>query len=84
MLVTYSPEKKGGIPFGVHLLEINAEPAIHLTGPRLGWILEELFREIADTCVRPFFTQTPREETGEIAGRLRQCLDVQVRGMTGW
>lgn len=83
-LVTYSPEGEGGIPFQVHLLEINAEPAIHLTGPRLGWILEELFREIADTCVGPFFTHTPREETGDAPGRLRQCLEIQVRGTTAW
>lgn len=46
----------------VHLLEINAEPAIDMTGPRLTWILEDLFISIAHTCIAPFiFDQRPSE-----------------------
>ena len=37
------------------LLEMNAEPAIELTGPRLTWILEDLFVAIGQVCVAPFF-----------------------------
>ena len=44
----------GSQPFLVKLLEINAEPAIELTGPRLAWILEDLFVAIGKQCVQPF------------------------------
>ena len=42
--------------FSVKLLEINAEPAIEMTGKRLQWILEDLFEAISRTCVVPFFS----------------------------
>jgi tubulin---tyrosine ligase len=96
--------------FHVSILELNAEPAIHLTGPRLGWILEELFDEIANTCVAPFFVfpkqnathahdahihplsyvqglaheEDARSQRGGSKGHLRICLDIQVRGASGW
>ena len=45
----------------VKLLEVNAEPAIEMTGPRLTWVLEDLFNDIAETCVAPFFQDRPAE-----------------------
>jgi tubulin---tyrosine ligase len=73
-------------------LEINAEPAIELTGPRLTWILEDLFVAMGKVCVEPFFAtkvaHTSREEkewgVSEIRHGLRKCLDVEVRGPGGW
>ncbi|KAL1741482.1 tubulin-tyrosine ligase family-domain-containing protein [Schizophyllum fasciatum] len=53
-------------PFLVKLLEINAEPAIELTGPRLAWILKDLFVAIGERCVAPFFGGG--EEGGEVEG----------------
>ncbi|KAJ8515266.1 hypothetical protein ONZ45_g7299 [Pleurotus djamor] len=44
-LVEHMP---GSPRFQTKLLEINAEPAIELTGPRLHWILEGLFNGIAE------------------------------------
>jgi tubulin--tyrosine ligase len=83
----------------VHLLELNAEPAIELTGPRLTWILEDLFAAIARVCVQPFVHRasageaeiTEEEVTsdgdmwlgGERYG-LRKCLDLEVRGAGAW
>ncbi|KAG8785104.1 hypothetical protein FRC15_001975 [Serendipita sp. 397] len=81
LLVTYNPAINDR-PFQVHLLELNAEPAIHLTGPRLEWILEELFNEISHTCVMPFFCTSPLRQ--ESKGSLRLCLDTQVRGGGAW
>ena len=69
-------------PFGVKLLEVNAEPAIELTGPRLSWILEDLFVAIGKTCVEPFFSaKTDDEEwaTGETKNHLLKCLKAQIR-----
>ena len=88
-VVTQNPgeaEKK----FQVNLLELNSEPAIELTGPRLTWILEDLFKGIAKTCVEPFFIQDnavvdqPGLKIGEAREHLRLCLDMQVRGNQGW
>ena len=62
--------REEGIRFSVKLLEINAEPAIEMTGPRLRWILEELFIEICKTCVVPFFTKS-----AERSKQLHMCLD---------
>ncbi|KAG9053677.1 hypothetical protein FS842_007479, partial [Serendipita sp. 407] len=74
LLVTYNPAINDR-PFQVHLLELNAEPAIHLTGPRLEWILEELFNEISHTCQgKPAFVSGYAS-----AGRGRMVTDV---GMT--
>ncbi|KLO14479.1 tubulin-tyrosine ligase [Schizopora paradoxa] len=47
------------------LLEVNAEPAIEMTGPRLTWVLEDLFKAIADTCVEPFFRNHHPRSTSE-------------------
>ncbi|KAL1690355.1 tubulin-tyrosine ligase family-domain-containing protein [Schizophyllum commune] len=59
-LVQHNPtagSTAGTQPFLVKLLEINAEPAIELTGPRLAWILEDLFVAIGKRCVQPFFDE---------------------------
>ena len=74
------------------LLEVNAEPAIEMTGPRLTWILEDLFCAITDVCVVPFFRAARKAEEGEegewavgdTRAHLRKCLDVEVRGAGGW
>lgn len=86
LLLTWNFRGQGKPSFQISLLELNAEPAIHLTGPRLDWILKELFSEIAETCVAPFFPQV-HVETAQRKGDkscLRSCLDVQVRGAGGW
>ena len=50
------------------LLEMNAEPAIEMTGARLTWILDDLFKAIAETCVEPFFRgDGPPENSGKQA-----------------
>ncbi|KAI0274711.1 tubulin-tyrosine ligase [Gloeopeniophorella convolvens] len=66
----------------VKLLEINAEPAIELTGPRLTWILEDLFKSMAQVCVDPFIRDVPLETwaVGETRHFLRNCLQAKVRG----
>lgn len=73
------------------VLELNAEPAIHLTGERLSWILEELFEGIARTCVAPFFasvgtgTHTRKSaKVGDMNHGLKCCLATEVRGAGGW
>ncbi|KAG8999588.1 hypothetical protein FRB90_012037, partial [Tulasnella sp. 427] len=73
----------------VSILELNAEPAIEMTGPRLGWILDELFESMAKTCVSPYF-YAPADDSaleewkvGETRDGLRKCLDVQVRERGG-
>lgn len=65
--------------FSVSLLEVNSEPAIELTGPRLTWILEDLFAAIAHTCVAPFFS-SDTSQASTVGSTLRKCLDVNVRG----
>ncbi|KAK0246082.1 tubulin-tyrosine ligase [Armillaria nabsnona] len=78
-LVTH--QSSPGAPFQIQLLEINSEPAIELTGPRLSWILEDLFVSIGRVCVQPFFTKR-KDETwpvGESRYGLLKCLDEQVR-----
>ncbi|RPD82658.1 hypothetical protein L226DRAFT_549318 [Lentinus tigrinus ALCF2SS1-7] len=68
--------------FQVNLLEVNSEPAIELTGPRLTWILEDLFKAIAKTCVEPFFSKEPAPVDWKVGGtreNLRLSLDMQVR-----
>lgn len=68
------------------LLEINAEPAIELTGPRLTWILEDLFVSIATVCVKPFLEGKSIAEVdegwdlGETRHNLIKCLEAKVRG----
>lgn len=58
-----------------YLLEINSEPAIELTGPRLTWILEDLFASIAGVVMG---------HPDRADGHLLKCLDVEVRGERGW
>ena len=58
-----------------YLLEINSEPAIELTGPRLTWILEDLFAGIAGIAVG---------HPDKVGEHLFKCLDVEVRGERGW
>ncbi|KIK94873.1 hypothetical protein PAXRUDRAFT_141986 [Paxillus rubicundulus Ve08.2h10] len=76
--------------FQVKLLEINSEPAIELTGPRLTWILDELFKAIGVVCIQPFVGGASRGasiaswKVGEIRHNLRKCLDVKVHGSGGW
>ncbi|KAJ3719732.1 tubulin-tyrosine ligase [Lentinula raphanica] len=74
--------------FQIKLLEINAEPAIELTGPRLGWILEDLFVDIGKVCVEPFVETeqqagSVRDDDGWDVGETRRnfvkCLEVGVR-----
>ncbi|KIO25742.1 hypothetical protein M407DRAFT_236568 [Tulasnella calospora MUT 4182] len=73
----------------VSILELNAEPAIEMTGPRLGWILDELFDSIAKTCVHPYFHSSmgPSGQdgwgVGETRDGLHKCLEVQVRERGG-
>ena len=87
LLVTHS--ESGSLD--VSVLELNAEPAIHLTGKRLSWVLEELFEGIARTCVAPFFGSTrtgwhneANVKVGDMGYGLRCCLATEVRGASGW
>lgn len=74
------------LPFQLKILEVNAEPAIELTGPRLTWILEDLFVSMAKVCVSPFIKGKPVSEllgswdTGQTKEHLIKCLDEVVRG----
>jgi len=87
LLVTHS--ESGSLD--VSVLELNAEPAIHLTGERLSWILVELFEGIAQTCVAPFFelARTGKHskknvKVGDMSHGLQCCLATEVRGAGGW
>ncbi|KAF8640412.1 hypothetical protein AX17_000078 [Amanita inopinata Kibby_2008] len=70
-------------PFIVKLLEINAEPAIELTGSRLSWIIEDLFTAIGKVCVDPFFSAKSYEDTtwlvGDTSNHLIKCMEERVR-----
>jgi len=83
LLVTHAA--KG---FQVHLLELNAEPAIELTGARLHWVLEDMFKAVARVCVGPFLGvegwEWEKWEVGETKEGLRKCLEERVRGAGGW
>lgn len=63
---------------------MNSEPAIELTGPRLTWILEDLFKAIGIICIQPFLQRSSRDrsntslEVGETLHNLRKCLDIKV------
>lgn len=70
-----------------YLLEMNSEPAIELTGPRLTWILEDLFVSIARVAVEPRLYRAESLEGGKASEndtRLFKCLDVEVRGEGSW
>ncbi|KAJ6509221.1 tubulin-tyrosine ligase [Mycena vitilis] len=79
-LVTSSPASQPR--FQVSLLEVNAEPAIELTGPRLSWILQDLFTAVGRVCVESFFNATAEDEwmVGETRHGLIKCLNEEVRG----
>ena len=85
-MVTHDPSPEALRTFQVKLLEVNSEPAIELTGPRLTWILEDLFKSIAKTCIESFFnskepSMSSEGETwkvGETRENLRICLDQQI------
>lgn len=86
-LISHAPASNAAVPlYQVKLLEINAEPAIELTGPRLTWILEDLFVSIATVCVKPFLEGKSIAEVdegwdlGETRHNLIKCLEAKVRG----
>ncbi|KAI0732299.1 tubulin-tyrosine ligase [Fomitopsis betulina] len=86
-LITHADTPSPGHRYQAYLLEVNSEPAIELTGPRLTWILEDLFTEIGKTCVAPFYGDPISKEqwaVGETKGAFRKCLAVEVRGSRGW
>ena len=74
----------GSAPFQVKLLELNAEPAIEMTGARLTWVLEDLFTSIGIVCVGPF-VKGGKEAEGWNVGHTRhhfiKCLDEEVRSV---
>ncbi|KAG6832481.1 hypothetical protein H0H92_001527 [Tricholoma furcatifolium] len=79
LLVAHSRTETGS-KFQVKLLEINAEPAIELTGPRLTWILEDLFQSIGRVCVQPFLTKNQENDgwgIGQTRHHLIKVLDEQ-------
>ncbi|KAF8324563.1 tubulin-tyrosine ligase family-domain-containing protein [Cantharellus anzutake] len=90
LLVTHNLSENGKTrsPFSVSILELNAEPAIEMTGARLSWILEHLFFGICQTCVAPFIDRSSRKKMtwriGETMHGLRKCLEVEIRGTKGW
>lgn len=91
-VITHDPSPNAPRKFQANLLEVNSEPAIELTGPRLTWILEDLFKGIARACVNPFFAADSSQardkadnwKVGETRENLRKCLDLQLRGGQGW
>ena len=88
-LVTHASNPSEGRRFQVKLLEVNSEPAIELTGPRLTWILDDLFKYIGKVCIAPFFSGSDDKDTdtwnvGETRDYLSKCLHIDVRGAGGW
>lgn len=82
-LVSHEPDDT----FQVKLLELNAEPAIELTGPRLTWILEDLFKSIAKVIVEPFAKPSTKVldwQEDETQYNFRKCLSTKTRSATGW
>ncbi|KAF8912819.1 tubulin-tyrosine ligase [Gymnopilus junonius] len=80
-LVCHTPEDADK-RFHVKILELNSEPAIELTGPRLTWILEDLFESIAKVCVEPFFSDRKDAEpwiVSEVKHNLLKCMDENIR-----
>ncbi|KAG8928870.1 hypothetical protein FRC02_006365 [Tulasnella sp. 418] len=64
LLITHNLESRGSSQFTVNILELNAEPAIEMTGARLKWILEDLFKSTAKVCVQPFVDRLCSESSG--------------------
>lgn len=85
-MVTYSPSPNSNRKYQVHILEVNSEPAIENTGPRLTWILEDLFKEMGRHFVSPYINakQESTWAVGETRDHLRKCLSAEVRGVGGW
>jgi len=83
-LVSHAPYGPQSTRFQVNILEINAEPAIELTGPRLAWILKDLFVAIKTICVEPFIRRSDDKidswKVGEVRYMMQKCLDIQVHG----
>ncbi|EKM83751.1 hypothetical protein AGABI1DRAFT_66676 [Agaricus bisporus var. burnettii JB137-S8] len=83
-LVEHTPSQTPALQ--VKILEVNAEPAIELTGPRLTWILEDLFVSIAKVCVGPFIKWEAARgmfknwKIGDTKEHFIKCLDESVRG----
>ncbi|KAF8496676.1 tubulin-tyrosine ligase family-domain-containing protein [Gautieria morchelliformis] len=90
LLVTHAPQQTdlSNPRFQVHLLELNAEPAIELTGARLRWVLEDMFEAIARVCIGPFVglekCRWENWQVGETKEGLKKCLEVGVRGLGAW
>jgi tubulin---tyrosine ligase len=81
-LIAHAPGPHAGRLYEVKLLEINAEPAIELTGPRLTWILEDLFISIGIVCAKPFLEGKQVEAgwaLGETRYNLIKCLEEKAR-----
>ncbi|KAF8898573.1 tubulin-tyrosine ligase [Infundibulicybe gibba] len=83
-LIASDPGAHKSTIYTVKLLEINAEPAIELTGPRLTWILEDLFIAIGNAIVEPFISPVSEPHTGqwpvgETHHHLIKCLQTNVR-----
>ncbi|KZT30361.1 tubulin-tyrosine ligase [Neolentinus lepideus HHB14362 ss-1] len=76
-----SASPSSSCPYTVSLLELNAEPAIEMTGKRLYWLLHGLFTGIGEVAVRPWLEGHEAEEDRK-KWCMRKVLDVQVRG--GW
>ncbi|KAG6878429.1 hypothetical protein C0993_007030 [Termitomyces sp. T159_Od127] len=68
--------------FQVKLLEINAEPAIELTGPRLTWILEDLFVSIGKIEEGSYGVvfRARDKQTGDIVALKKLKLDEEKNG----
>lgn len=85
-LVSHTPLASPDAPaYQVKLLEVNAEPAIELTGPRLSWILEDLFVAMGKVCIGPFFAGRQQFDGDDWALKetrhnLIKCLGEEVRG----
>lgn len=70
--------------YQVKLLEINAEPAIELTGPRLTWILKDLFISIGKVSVEPFLKRIEKDDgwgVGQTRHHLIKALDEKRLGL---
>ena len=84
-LIEHTSVGSGTPSYLVKILEINAEPAIELTGQRLRWILEDLFTSISVVCVEPFLNGKHEGgvqegwRMGETHHNLIKCLEVDVR-----
>ena len=78
LVVHNESRENNGSKFQVKLLEINAEPAIEMTGPRLKWILEDLFDLIGENCVKPFFEKITGADARVEACKLLECLVMRL------